>query len=276
MKHYMVKGALVAALGILGAGAGAFAQQTPPRADALDELAAYLGDHPPAKNAKSPKQDAPIDLTGNWVAIVNEEWRWRMMTPPHGDYASVPLNPAGKAKADTWSTAQDGSCKAFGVGGVMRMPTRLRISWVGEDQLKIETDNGEQMRTINFNPAKLPAHGTKSLQGRSLAVWEHSMPFGDGGLGGAPGNVKPQPGGDLKVITDDMSEGWLRRNGVPYSEKTRVTEYYDRFPGPDGSEWFVVTTVIDDPTYLRAQFVTSSNFRREPDGAKWHPAPCKP
>jgi hypothetical protein len=94
-------------------------------------------------------------------------------------------------------------------------------------------------------------------------------------LGGAPGNVKPQPGGDLKVVTNDITEGWLRRNGVPYSDKAHITEYYDRFPAPDGSEWFVVTTVIDDPTYLRNQFVTSSHFRREPDGSKWHPTPCK-
>jgi hypothetical protein len=184
------------------------------------------------------------------------------------------LNAAGKAKADTWDVSQDGSCKAFGVAGVMRMPTRLHISWAADDILKIETDAGEQLRTLYFNKAKMPAAGERTLQGRSLAVWQHSLPFGDGGLGGAPLNV-PQPGGSLMVTTTDFLPGWLRRNGVPYSENAELTEWYDRFPTPDGNEWFVVTTIVKDPMYLRAPFVTSSHFRREPDGSKWHPTPCK-
>jgi hypothetical protein len=155
------------------------------------------------------------------------------------------------------------------------MPTRLHITWAADDILKIETDGGEQLRTLYFNKGKMPAAGAKTLQGRSLAVWEHSLPFGDGGLGGAPGNVKPQPGGSLEVTTSDFVPGWLRRNGVPYSENATLTEYFDRFPTPDGNEWFVVTTIVEDPMYLRTPFVTSSHFRREPDGSKWHPMPCK-
>jgi hypothetical protein len=94
---------------------------------------------------------------------------------------------------------------------------------------------------------------------------------------GGPDMRVHELGGDLKVVTTDLSPGWLRRNGVPYSEHAQVTEYYDRFPTPDGNEWFVVTTVVHDPTYLRGvgDFVTSSHFRREPDGSKWHPKPCK-
>jgi hypothetical protein len=228
----------------------------------------------PAPPPPTPKADSPIDLTGYWVSIVNEDWRWRMLTPPKGDYASVPLNPVGRAKADTWDVSQDGSCKAFGVAGVMRMPTRLHITWASDDILKIETDAGEQLRTLYFNKAEMPAPGAKTLQGRSLAVWMHSLPFGDGGLGGAPLNI-PQPGGSLMVTTTDFAPGWLRRNGVPYSENAELTEWYDRFPTPDGNEWFVVTTIVKDPMYLRAPFVTSSHFRREPDGSKWHPSPCK-
>ena len=28
---------------------------------------------------------APLDLTGNWTAVITEDWRWRMVTPPKGD-----------------------------------------------------------------------------------------------------------------------------------------------------------------------------------------------
>ena len=94
----------------------------------------------PAPAPPTPRAAAPIDLTGNWVSIVNEDWRWRMITPPKGDYASVPLNPAGRAEADKWTPAMDGRCEAYGAGGLMRMPTRVRISWQDDNTLKIETD----------------------------------------------------------------------------------------------------------------------------------------
>jgi hypothetical protein len=43
-----------------------------------------------------------IDLTGYWVSIVDEVWRWRMVTPPKGDFASVPLNAEGRRVGNLW------------------------------------------------------------------------------------------------------------------------------------------------------------------------------
>jgi hypothetical protein len=227
----------------------------------------------PSAAPPSPRSAAAIDLTGYWVSIVNEDWRWRMLTPPKGDYASVPLNPAGKKMADAWNPAEDGSCKSYGVGGVMRMPTRVHIVWESDSVLQIETDWGEQTRHLYFNSTELPATGVKDLQGSSLASWEHPTKL-IGGMGFGGGGP-PLPGGALKVVTINMLPGWLRRNGVPYSENATVTEYFDRFATPDGNEWFVVTTIVDDPAYLLRPFVTSSHFRREPDASKWTPRPCK-
>ena len=73
-----------------------------------------------------------------------------------------------------------------------------------------------------------------------------------------------------------MRGAWLRKNGVPYSESVVLTEYFDRFPTAGGDEWFVVTSVVADPKYLTQEFVTSSHFRRERDGARWDPAACTP
>ena len=39
---------------------------------------------------------APEDLTGYWVSVVTEDWRFRMVTPAKGDFASVPLNGPGR------------------------------------------------------------------------------------------------------------------------------------------------------------------------------------
>src|SRR5581483_2851396 len=60
-----------------------------------------------AQAPASPRAVAPIDLTGTWVSIVTEDWRFRMVTPPKGDYASVPLNAAARAVADKWDPAKD-------------------------------------------------------------------------------------------------------------------------------------------------------------------------
>ena len=78
----------------------------------------------------------------------------------------------------------------------------------------------------------------------------------------------------MKVVTTRMKPGYLRKNGVPYSENAVVTEYFDRHT-TYGSEWFTVTTTVEDPKYLNQPFITSTHFKREPDGAKWQPVPCE-
>jgi hypothetical protein len=231
----------------------------------------------------SPQASAPIDLTGYWVAIVTEDWRWRMVTPQKGDFPSVPLNADARKIAESWDSSTDGSCLAYGAGALMRMPTRLNITWENENVLKIETDAGQQTRRFVFDKATAPP-GQRSLQGFSLAEWER--PARGGGGGGAPAAGAPPAGGragaaqaprvgNLKVITTLLSGGWLQRNGVPYSEAATVTEYYDRLVVGNDT-WLVVTTIVSDSKYLTQDFITSSHFRREADGAKkWDPTPCK-
>ena len=67
-----------------------------------------------------PRASAPIDLTGTWVSVINEDWRWRMVTPPCGDFPGIPLNPAGRKTAESWAPATDGSCQAFGAAALLR------------------------------------------------------------------------------------------------------------------------------------------------------------
>jgi len=207
------------------------------------------------------------------VSIVTEDWRFRMVTPPKGDYASVPLNAAARAVADKWDPAKDeaegNACKSYGAGNIMRTPGRLRISWQDDTTLKIETDAGEQTRMLHF--AGEPG-GEPSWQGYSQASWEMAGGPGRGGRGAPP---PPPRGGSLKVVTTRLKAGYLRKNGVPYSENTTVTEYFDRHNETDGSQWFTVTTIVDDPKYLAQNFITSTHFKKEADGSKFSPAPCK-
>jgi hypothetical protein len=219
---------------------------------------------PVAAQDGTPQSTAPIDLDGYWVSIVNEDWRWRMVTPPAGDFASLPLNDEGERVGNLWTPEMDGQCEAYGVGGLMRQPTRLHITWADADTLQIETDAGSQTRQLHFNAM---APGAPSLQGYSEAEWQR------------PGGRGNPPGGTLRVETTNTTGGWVRRNGAPYSADAEIEEFFDRFPSPNGDEWLVVTTIVTDPTYLNQPFITSSHFKREagadgPQPANWNPTAC--
>ncbi len=228
---------------------------------------------------------AAFDLTGTWVAVVTEDWRWRMVTPPKNDVASVPLNAEGRKVAAAWDLDQDNAsgeqCRAFGAAAIMRQPMRVRISWQDDQILKLETDSGQQTRVFTFGPTAAGANAASDVgttertwQGVSSAEWvkqAQSRGLGFGGRGGSGGTS----GGSLTVVTGHLKAGYLRKNGVPYSEDAVVTEYYQRHSGPGDLEWFTVTTVVEDPKYLTQPFITSSSFRREADNSKWKPTPCQ-
>ena len=266
---------------------------------------------PPAAPVTA-KSAAPIDITGYWVALITEDWRWRMLTPPKGDYANLPLNNEGRRVADTWDLAKDDaaglSCKPYGIGNIMRMPGRMHITWQDDRTLKAEFDAGTQTRLLHFG--QKPANvGQPSWQGYSQAEWQvagqaldvdrNGIPQvggnqqaaggnnfllnGGSGGGGAQGRGgrgrgrgAPPVGGSLFVTTTNFREGYLRKNGVPYSASANITEYFDKVgPEPNGDVILLVRTVVDDPKYLQLPFITSTHFKLERDGSKWNPSPCK-
>jgi hypothetical protein len=237
----------------------------------------------PAAPPPSPQANPAVDLTGNWVAVVTEDWRWRMVTPPKGDYASLPLNPEGVKAADAWTPAMDGRCEAFGMGGLLRQPTRLRVSWQNPQTLKMESDAGLQTRLLHFDTGAT-APTERTLQGFTHAEWVRPIRGGGGGGGGAAAGFGPQAPsavpvtegrGSLRAVTTMLRPGWLRKNGVTYSQNAEVTELFDRYAMPNRDEWFTVTTIVHDPTYFTEDVVVSSHFKREADGSKWSPAPCR-
>jgi hypothetical protein len=193
-----------------------------------------------------------------------------MRTPPKGDYASVPMTPAATKVADAWDPARDTAageqCRAYGAAAIMRVPGRVRISWDGDTTLKVETEAGTQTRLFNFRPA---AAGAPSWQGTSVANWQPA-----GGGGGRRGGGAPPRGGSLRVITTNLRPGYLRKNGIPSSANARVTEHYNRTNEPNGDAWLIVTTIVEDPEYLNNRWVTSSHFKKVPDGSAWTPTPC--
>ena len=238
----------------------------------------------PPQPSRSPQAGAPVDLTGYWVSVISEDWRWRMVTPMKGDFASIPVNLEARKAGDAWDPAKDEAaglqCKAYGAPAIMRMPGRVHITWQDDNTLKVETDEGTQTRLFHFaavgGPPPRPVQGREAAwQGYSIANWERP-----------PRGVElPDPvpifairqgtqGRSLEVATTNLRPGYLRKNGVPYSADAVVNEYYDYHKERNGDEWFTVTTIVHDPQYLTGPWITSSDFKKEPDGSKWDPSPC--
>jgi hypothetical protein len=222
------------------------------------------------------------------VSIVTEDWRIRMLTPEKGDVPSVPLNPEGRRMAGTWDPAKDeaegNKCKAYGAPGLMRIPGRIHIHWSDDHTLRIDTDAGTQTRSLHFVDGRVPIESllTKqpdraapSWQGYSIAQWSGMRPANNAiNALGTAGEAQNREG-YLTVLTDNLRPGYLRKNGVPYSENTLLKEYLDSFTESNGDKWLIVTTVVTDPQYLLQPFVTSTNFKHIADASGWNPTPCE-
>jgi hypothetical protein len=292
MKH-AISGFLVAATIAAVAAARPAAQQA-------------QGAPPPAVVPPAARAAAPIDMTGTWASVINEDWQWRFVTPIVGDYTGVPLNADGDRLARQWNPDADVKagqvCRGFGAAGINRLPTRLQISWVDDNTMKLDFDLGTQSRLVYFDKSRAP--GARSLQGHALGEWIDLPAPGRGGPVGQPaggaragapapaaGAAPPNSGpatrggraagpagpraGGLRIVTTNLLPQYLRQNGVPVSDKAVVTEYLDVVPAPDDSQWLVLKTQVDDPTYLSGWYQVSSNFKKEASAAKWSPTPCE-
>jgi len=83
------------------------------------------------------------------------------------------------------------------------------------------------------------------------------------------------------VQTTHLLSGYLRTNGLPYSDQTQLIEYWDISHQDAGSSaqhpgipWIILTSIVHDPVYLQSDWITALNFKQEPDGSKWDPEPC--
>jgi hypothetical protein len=210
----------------------------------------------PPRTPPAPRQAAPIDLTGYWVAVVTEDWKYRMIHANKGDYSGLPLNAAARKAADAWDPAKEPApgedCRNFGAANLMRQPGRLHITWQDDQTLKVESDAGAQTRLLSFMPSSNAGGG---WQGVSLASWE-----------------RPE---SLKIVTTRLKPGFLRSNGAPYGANTTLTEYFDVVDFADGNLYLVVSTTVEDPVNLTAPYLTSVHFKKQADGAGWNPGPCR-
>jgi hypothetical protein len=237
---------------------------------------------PATQPPRTAKSVAPIDVTGYWMSMIVDEWRFRV-TPQKGDIPYLPLNAEARKVAQAWDPAKDEAegkaCRAYGAVGITQRPGRMHIVWTDDGTLKMDFDTGTQSRVLHFS--KAPAdRGPASWQGYSAAEWvapgnvllftgDTFVPALGRGRGGPPVT------GTLRVATTNMLPGYIRKNGVPYSDKAVLTEHFNRLT-EQGENYLVMTQFVDDPTYLNQPFIRTYTWKRVPDATGWDPTLCLP
>ena len=156
-------------------------------------------------------------------------------------------------------------CRAYGAPNILRVPGRIRISWVDDQTLKLEADAGQQTRMFYFGN---PQGQGGDWQGVSQASWDTVI--GGANLGGRV----PVQSGALKVVTTKYKMGYIRKNGVPYSANSTLTEYFDVIKEPNGDTYLVVSGTLVDPMYLNTPYEMAVNFKKQADNSGWNPTPC--
>ena len=188
---------------------------------------------------------AQVDLAGEWNPRFHEDQPERIPGPDIGDYLGLPITEAARLRADAWDasllTLPEHQCKPHPSDYGMRGPANTRwskeVDRDTQSTIAWHTHMSWQApeRTIYMDgrphPPEYAAH---TWQGFSTGKFEGNM---------------------LTITTTHLKNGWIRRNGIPRSEKATVTEHVMR--NGDYLTWMVI---INDPVYLTEPFVRTTDF----------------
>ncbi|MBM3817785.1 MAG: hypothetical protein FJW14_02030 [Acidimicrobiia bacterium] len=208
---------------------------------------------------------AQVDFSGQWRSLLQEDVGHRIDQqsaggpgagpgaggPRIGDYTGLPINAAARMKAEAWDPRlwvaaehqtifQPGAFWVF-AGAATRIATITDNTTEGVVALEIDraAQGGTTARTIWMDGRPHPpAHAAHTWQGFATGVWQ---------------------GNTLVVTTTHLKAGFIRRNGVPTSDKATLTEYWVR-----RGSYMTIFRIVEDPIYLDEPFVTSSTWWKDP------------
>lgn len=186
-----------------------------------------------------------FNLTGMWTAMYHEDELERTDPgSPAGDYLGMPINDEARLRADTWDadlvSVLEHQCIPHSAIYAMRAPSNLKISTVddpasGQIVAFIVDGTYTGPRTIWMDgrphPSEFAAH---TWSGFSTGAWE---------------------GDTLHVETTHLKAGYLRRNGVVFSDQAVLTEFFDLH-----DKYLTLTSVAEDPVYLTEPLVRSESW----------------
>jgi cyclase len=193
---------------------------------------------------------AQRDIAGEWTALYHEDQPHRIPGPELGDYTGIPLNDAGRMKADSWDASilslREHQAKPHPSTYSLRGPANIRIRRE-VDPVTQQTIGYELFGTFGQATRMLwldgrphpPAHAAHTWAGFSTARWD---------------------GNALTVFTTHFKVGWLQRNGVAHSDRATMTERFIRH-----GNHLMVVSIVDDPIYLEEPFIRTTNWVLNPD-----------
>jgi glyoxylase-like metal-dependent hydrolase (beta-lactamase superfamily II) len=193
---------------------------------------------------------AQRDIAGNWTALYHEDQPHRIPGPELGDYTGIPLNDAGRLKADSWDasilTLREHQAKPHPSTYSLRGPANIRITRqldpVTQETIGYELFGtfGQATRLIWLDGRPHPPeYAPHTWAGFSTGRWD---------------------GNSLEVVTSHLKVGWLQRNGVANSDRATMTERFIRH-----GNYLTVVTIVDDPIYLEEPFIRTTNWVANPD-----------
>jgi hypothetical protein len=187
---------------------------------------------------------AQLDFSGEWAPIMHEDQPERVAGPELGDYLGLPINAAARMRADTWDAAiqtlPEWQCRPHSADYIFRGPSQLRVSKeVDPVTRQITAFHAEWLRSVD---------NVIYLDGRP-----HPSPNAPHSWGGfATGKWE----GDMLTVTvTHLKEGYIRRNGVPRSDKATLTEHWIRH-----GNYLTIVTIINDPVYLTEPFIRTTEY----------------
>ena len=193
---------------------------------------------------------AQVDFSGNWLPLFHEDQPERLPGPELGDYSGIPLNDAGRMRGDSYdgdriSAVTEYQCRPHGGDYSMRGLANMRVEQIFEPLTQrviafhLRMNFQEQERTIWLDgrerPSALAAH---TFAGFSTGTWNGNM---------------------LDVATTHLKPSYLRRNGLPRSDRGTFTEHWVRH-----GDLLTVTTLIRDPAFLTEPLVRSQTWTLAP------------
>jgi hypothetical protein len=192
------------------------------------------------------------DMSGEWSARSREDWEDRTLlgTNP-GDYTGFPLTDAARQFADHWSAS------------ILSLPTQQALPHPAMYIMRGPGPNFRMAKLLHPNTREFIAYALDGVYGRNdRTIWmdgrAHPPDYAEYTWDGfSTGRCER---GMLVVTTTHMKYGYHRRNGVPASVKSKMTEYFIRH----GTE-LTIAQFTEDPPYLEETLVRTTDFQWNPN-----------
>jgi hypothetical protein len=189
---------------------------------------------------------AQVDLSGDWTPRFHEDQPERVPGPEIGDYLGLPINDAARMAGDSFNAARwemlEWQCRPHPADYIPRGPSTLRI-WketspesrevVGWHLVYFRSERTDRVIYMDDRPHP-PEYARHTWGGFSTGKWEGPI---------------------LTVTTTHLKEGYIRRNGIPRSDRATVVQHFIRH-----DKWLTIVEVINDPVYLTEPFIRSTDL----------------